>query len=53
MVRVLAATPAKLGELQFLGVGAFVLRRRVVALPTIGAFESDDYALSCHDGRSS
>jgi hypothetical protein len=48
MVAVLSATPTELRELQLLSVGALVLRRGVVALPTILAFEGDNYALGCH-----
>src|ERR1700742_547682 len=48
MVGVLAAAPAELGELELLGVGALVLRRGVVALPTVHAFQGDDDSLSCH-----
>ena len=45
---VLPAARAKLRKLELLRVGALVLRRGVVALPTVFAFEGDDYALGCH-----
>src|SRR6266700_2066033 len=49
---VLAAAPAELRQLELLGVGAFVLGRGVIALPTVGALEGDDDACRCH-GESS
>src|SRR3954471_23184042 len=42
VVGVLAAPRAELGQLEFLCVGALVLGRGVVALPTGGAFQGDD-----------
>jgi hypothetical protein len=49
VVGVLPATGAKLRQRQLLGVGALVLRRGVIALPTIGTFEGDDDSLCGHD----
>src|SRR5678815_5182393 len=48
VIGVLAATRAELRQLQLLGVGALVLRRGVIALPTSGAFEADDDSLCVH-----
>src|SRR5215831_16286271 len=45
VIGVLAATPAKLRQLQLLGVGALVLRRGVIALPTVRAFQRNDDSL--------
>src|SRR5258708_40354061 len=49
MAGVFAAPPAELRKLELLGVRTLVLGRGVVSLPTVGAFQGDDDACSCHD----